>query len=342
MTRVADARAAAARWVTRHASHAEGFRGAFFSGSATWLAGDAELPATSDVDVLIVMAQDEPPPKPGKFRYEGVLVEAGHLPWRLVSSAEEVAGSYHLATALRTDTIIADPTGWLRALQVRVASDFTAPDRVRLRCASARRRIEDGLATVGGPAPFHEQVTAWLFATGVTTHVLLVAALRNPTVRLRYPAVREALTAYGLAGRYPELLELLGCAHLTPERVAHHLDALARTFDVAASVARTPFFFSADITPEARPVAIDGSRHLIETGDHREAVFWIVATFARCQAILAADARPDLWRAHRPAFEEVLADLGVTSAADLRRRADEVTAYLPELWSVAEALIAAR
>ncbi len=339
MTRVADARAAAARWVTGHAAHAEGFRGAFFSGSATWLPDDAELPATSDVDVLIVMAQDEPPLKPGKFRYEGVLVEAGHLPWQLLSSAEKVADSYHLASALRTDTIIADPTGRLRELQERVARDFAAPDRVRRRCASARRLIEERLASIDASAPLHQQVTAWLFGTGVTTHVLLVAALRNPTVRLRYPAAREALSAYGLAGRYPELLELLGCAHLTPERVAHHVDALARTFDAAASVARTPFFFSADITPAARPVAIDGSRHLIDAGDHREAVFWIVATFARCQAILAADAPPDVRRAHRPAFEEVLADLGIASAADLPRRADEVTAYLPELWSLAETLV---
>jgi hypothetical protein len=29
-------------------------------------------------------------------------------------------------------------------------------------------------------------LNAWLFPTGVTCHVLLVAALRNPTVRLRY------------------------------------------------------------------------------------------------------------------------------------------------------------
>ncbi|MFK4066636.1 hypothetical protein [Streptomyces sp. NPDC029674] len=36
-------------------------------------------------------------------------------------------------------------------------------------------------------------MAAWLFPTGVTCHVLLAAALRNPTVRLRYPAACEAL-----------------------------------------------------------------------------------------------------------------------------------------------------
>jgi hypothetical protein len=53
-------------------------------------------------------------------------------------------------------------------------------------------------------------VTAWLFPTGVTTHVLLTADLRNLTVRLRYPAVRELLVAYGQPEFYEELLALLG------------------------------------------------------------------------------------------------------------------------------------
>ena len=37
--------------------------------------------------------------------------------------------------------------------------------------------------------PWPGQVLAWLFACGVTCHVLLVAGLRNPTVRTRYVAV---------------------------------------------------------------------------------------------------------------------------------------------------------
>ncbi|UHA73228.1 hypothetical protein [Paenibacillus sp. 481] len=60
-------------------------------------------------------------------------------------------------------------------------------------------------------------------ATGVTTHLLLVAAQHNPTIRLRYVAVRKILLQYGLMNRYSELLTLLGCAAITPQRVTHHL-----------------------------------------------------------------------------------------------------------------------
>jgi len=237
------------------------------------------------------------------------------------------------------DTIIADPTGQLRRLQTQVSRHFTERVWVHRRCENARQKIEDGLRAIDISAAWHEQVTAWLFPTSVTTHVLLVAALRNPTVRLRYLAARDVLRDYGHASRYPDLLTLLGCAQLSPERVAHHLGELARIFDAAAAAAKTPFFFSTDIAPAARPIAIDGSRELIHTGARREAAFWIVATFARCHKILAADAAPELQHAFAPAFDAIVADLGITSTDDLIRRADDVTQFLPRLWETTGAIL---
>lgn len=337
--KVGFARAAAIEWVMQHASREPGFRGAFFSGSTVGLPDDAELPATSDVDVMIVTAQAEPPPKIGKFVYRGILVEATYLSWNQLSSVEEVLRSYHLANCFRVDTIIADPTGHLRRLQTQVSRHFAERVWVRRRCENARQKIENGLRAIDTSAPLHDQVTAWLFPTGVTTHVLLVAALRNPTVRLRYRVARDVLMEYGYPDLYLDLLELLGCAHLTPQRVEHHLEELARTFDAAASVAKTPFFFSTDITATARPIAIDGSRELIQAGYHREAVFWIVATFARCHKILATDAPPDLQRALAPAFDAIIADLGIRSTDHLIRRAEDVIQFLPRLWETTEAIL---
>jgi hypothetical protein len=327
--------------VTRNAAGAAWFRGAFFSGSTVGLPDDAELPAASDVDVMVVTAWDEPPPKPGKLLYDDALVEVTYLPWRLLSSAERVLASYHLAGSFRVDMVIADPTGRLRRLQAEVARGFADRVWVRRRCEDARRRITDRLRAFDTSAPFHDQVTAWLFPTGVTTHVVLVAALRNPTVRLRYLAAREALADHGQAGLYPELLELLGCARLPRRRVEGHLRELARTFDAAAAVATTPFLFSSDITALARPIAIDASQRLIDGGCHREAVFWMVATSARCQKILAADAPPKVRHDHAPAFEAMVADLGITSTADIPRRAGEVIGFLPRLWRTAEAIMPA-
>ncbi|MFE3152668.1 hypothetical protein ACFXJ6_39515 [Streptomyces sp. NPDC059218] len=338
--RVGTARSAAVQWVAEHARPDAGFRGACFSGSTVGLPDDAELSPFSDVDVVVVTAAPGPPAGPGKFRFRGALLEVSHLPWDELASADGVLSSYHLAGSFRRDTVIDDPTGRLRELRADVSHRFAERCWVRRRCLDAERRIETRLAAFDASAPFHEQVTSWLFPTGVTTHVLLVAALRKPTVRLRYPAAREVLDAYGQAHLYPELLELLGCARLSAARTGRHLDELARTFDATAEVARTPFFFSGDITAGARPVAIDGSRYLVERGDHREAVFWIIATFARCHTVLAADA-PALHRARLPAFLAAVADLGITSADDLVRRGEEVIAFLPTLRRTAEKILAA-
>ncbi|MCM2410915.1 hypothetical protein [Streptomyces sp. RKAG290] len=339
--RVGAARAAAVRWVAEHAPSTPGYRGAYFSGSTVGRPDDAELAPSSDVDVMVVVAEDEPPAKPGKTLYGGALLEITYVPWAELDAPDEVLSSYHLAGGFRSDTVIDDPTGRLRALHEDISRRFTDRAWVRRRCLDARRRVENRLAASDASAPFHEQVPAWMFPTGVTTHVLLVAALRNPTVRLRYPAARDVLTAYGQQELYPELLGLLGCAEVSARQVRHHVTELARTFDATVPVARTPFFFSSDLTGAARPIAVDGSIDLVERGDHREAVFWIIATLARCHTVLAVDA-PGLHAERLPAFEAAAADLlGISGAADLPARREEVIRFLPRLWAVTETVLAA-
>jgi hypothetical protein len=269
---VSEARALAARWVAEHAAGTPGFAGALLGGSVAWSPGHAELPATSDVDVMVVTDHPGAAPARSKRRYGGVLLEVTVLPWDQLRSPE--------------------------------------------------------------------RVLAWLFPTGVTTHVLLTAGLRNPTVRLRYLSARTLLDDYGRPGFQQELLALLGCAELSRERVEWHLTAMTAAFDTAAAVAATPFPFSSDITPAARPVAVDGSRDLVGRDHHREAVFWIAVTYARCLATLASDA-PAAAPGHLPGFSALLGDLGIASPADLGRRAGKVRGFLPRLGRVAEAILAA-
>lgn len=335
---VAAARAAAAEWVARHAAREPWFIGAYIVGSTATLPGDADLPPASDLDVFIVSAGGEALARPGKFVYGGALLEVTYQAWEGLASAEGVLAHYHLAAGLCEDTILADPTGRLRTVQAEVARRFAEERWVRRRCEDALQRSKAILAGAGAPTAWHDQVTSWLFGNGVMTHVLLVAALRNPTVRLRYFRARDVLVAYGHGDLYPELLGLLGCAGLTPQRAAEHLVALGRTFDAAAAALRTPYRFGSDITPAARPIAIDGSAELIRAGCHRETVFWIAATFARCHAVLALDA-PDTRRDLAPAFEALLTDLGITSRAGLLRRVEAAIQFLPRLWETAEAIM---
>ncbi len=338
---VKDAKDVARQWVVEQASTIPGFSGAFYAGSTNWLPDDATLAATSDLDLWVVLADPNPPDKLGKFVYRDVLLEASFVGRNQLESPEAILGDYHMAGSFRRPGIIADPSGQLSRLQAAVSKDYAKRHWVYRRCEHARNRVLRNLESLNESDPFHDQVANWLFAAGVTTHVLLVAGLRNPTVRRRYVAVRELLADYRRLDFYEHFLEQLGCAWMSRTRVEQHLAALADVFDVAKTIVKTSFAFAADLSDRARPVAIDGSRELIESGDHREAMFWIVATYSRCQKVLYHHATPELQDQFNPGYRRLLGDLGITSFADLRRRDEQIRQFIPRVWEVAEAIIAA-
>src|SRR5262249_46210771 len=160
---------------------------------------------TSDLDLWVVLADPNPPDKLGKFVYRDVLLEASYISRDQLQSPELVLGDYHMAGSFRVPSIIADPSGQLTTLQAAVSKDYPKRQWVHKRCEHARNRVLRNLESLNDSQPFHDQVTSWLFATGVTTHVLLVAGLRNPTVRRRYIAVRELLADYRRLDFYEHL-----------------------------------------------------------------------------------------------------------------------------------------
>lgn len=338
---IKQARDAARQWVEEEAANAPGFRGAFYHGSTNWLPDDALLPAASDVDVMVVLADPDPPVKPGKFLYRDLLLEVSYLPEDELQSPDMILGRSDLAGSFRTPGIISDPSGRLTRLQAVVSREYARRAWVRRRCEHAAEKVLRNLRSLGEVEAFPDQVLCWLFAAGVTTHVLLAAGLKNPTVRRRYVATRELLAEYGRPDFYEALLELLGCHRMSRPRAEHHLAALTEVFDAAKATVGTPFPFASDISEAARPIAIDGSRELIERGDHREAVFWIAVTYSRCRKILDHDAPVAMRDRFSPGYGELLGDLGIGSPDVLRQRGEQVRGILPRLQEVAQSIVAA-
>lgn len=280
MVDVKQAKGIARQWVQDHLAQTDGFRGAFFHGSINDLAGDARLLPSSDVDVMAIF--DEPPSlKLGKFWHEDLLLEVSYLAADDVRSAEQILGQYHLTHSFRTKSIIIDPSGQLAPIQAAVAQNFAKRKCVSTRCKQAHDKVLNNLAGLDPTAPFHMQVMAWLFTIGVMTHVLLVADLQNPTVSTRYVAAQKLLARIGRLDIHEKLLALQGSDQLSREEVARLMTPLTEVFDAAKVVVKTPIFFATDISDVARPISIDGSWALIEQGFHREAIFWIVATYTR-------------------------------------------------------------
>ncbi len=338
---VGEAKSLARAWVDDQAQALPGFEGAFLTGSAIWRADDSPLLPTSDIDVTVVLDGPLPPVKLGKIEHWGVVLDVTYLAAGELQSPDDVLGSYYLAPSFARPSIVLDPTGQLRALSEVVAKEYHRRQWATRRCEHGWSNAARHFGALSPALPLHDQVTIWLFGAATTTIVLLCAGLRNPTVRTRHVAVRQLLAEYGLLHQYEPLLEALGCAGMSRDQVEGHLTALEPVFDAAASVVRSPFFFASDISAVARPIAIDGSRELIERGYHREAMFWIAATFARCDKILYHDASPVVRDDHLGSFLALLDDLGVGSTADLLERTRQVEEQRPVVWEVAEAIMAA-
>ncbi len=339
--RVGQARETAQQWVVEVAGRVPGFSGAYTAGSTNWLDDDATMPAASDLDIMVVVTDASLAGGRSKFLHQGVLFEVSYLGSDALRSPELVMGDSQIGPSFRMARIIVDPTGHLTSLLAAVRRDFAKRRWVRARCAGARDRVLRHLRSMGREMSFPDQVIACLFAAGVTTHVLLVAGLRNPTVRVRYVAVRELLADYGRIGFHEALLGLLGSERIGRQQAGRYVVALTGIFAAATRAVDPGFPFAADISDSARPIAIDGSLDLIEHGFPREAMFWIAVTHSRCQKVLSGTAAGDLLRGFEERYRDLTRDLGIGSSADVRRRCGEIERMLPCVEEQAEAILAA-
>ncbi len=337
----AEALQIAQAWVDQNSPGIEGFQGAFLHGSLTCQPPEVILSPWSDVDLIIVTDRSVESTLLGKHRVQDVLLDVSTIPPDQLASAEHVLGIYHLAGSLRFPGLLADPTGLLTTIQASISRDFAQERWVGRRVADAATRVERHLANSANAKSPPHAFTGWLFGAGVLTHILLVAGLRNPTVRRRYEESGRVLADYGLDSVQEELLALLGVREMDPATVQHHLDTMTPAFDVAAAALKTPRFFASDLTPLARPIAIDATQAMIAAGHHREAMFWIAATWSRIMQVLEVDALEAERSRFDPEFGHLLAALGVGSAENLTSRRMEVLDALPEITAVANQIISA-
>jgi hypothetical protein len=159
------------------------------------------------------------------------------------------------------------------------------------------------------------------------------------TVRRRHAESRALLEAHGRLEFHEEMLDWLGCADMSPERARGHLRSVAQAFDATAPHVDPTFRFAADLGADARPIAVDGSGELIDRGLHREAVYWLVATLARCLQALGSDAPQGVHALCTAGLRDLLRDLGIETRADLLARAADLRANLPRVLAVAGSIM---
>ncbi len=334
--KIADAREVARGWVHGHAG--PDLVGAFLAGSSAVGDGDDELPTTSDVD-LILVTRGPAPTKVGKLWHDGVLLDVSSLSAGELDP-ETIAGTSYLAPFFTDSMIITDPSGLLARLHHEVETMVDEPVWIRRRVAEVRSKITTGLAAADPTAPLAQQVIGWVFPASLPTVQLLVAAGRPPTVRKRYLRCRQLLSHVPAPpDLYERLLAALGCAAVTADQVRGHLDGLADTLRVTADHARTPFPFSSDLRPDTWHIALDGSTELVDAGWPREAVWWLLATAARCVTVLGVDAPADVAAVHERRLAAAAADLIGFGPGDAPGRAADVLTLLPEVDALVDRLV---
>ena len=338
---VRQAKEAARQWVLEEGRSLPHFYGAFFAGSTNWMPEDTPLPAASDVDVKIVLESPEIPGDFRKFRYSDVVLEIAYAPVAPFQSPDAILGDYYTAGHFTRPNIILDPAGQLTRIQAAVAQDFAKRRWVSRRCEHARAWFLTSLQWLHPAAPLPDQVFAWVYPTSVLAHLVQVAALQNPTVRKCFVASSQALAQYGHASLHEAMLGLLGSADLSLTQVQALHRSCLEVFDVAKAIITTAFFGSGNISELGRPIADEGIREIIESGYHREAVFWILVTHTWCQKALDNDASVAVKDTFTPRYQHLLAELGITSAADLQAGIERITALLPRVGEVCDAMMSA-
>ena len=339
---VARMKEIALEWVADNLSSLQEFGGAYLSGSICEYDDDEEMPDYSDVDIHVVWRNPPDGLLRGKIIYEDVILDISHTTFEELGTHDSVLADYHTAFPFSRKNILVDPTGRLTRLQEKVAAEYQHPAWIRKRIEHAllhNRKYLDGYMELHqSGASIGAQAGVVAFAAGIMAHVILSAACRNPTVRKRYLAARSVLSEYGMLDYYETLLEFPGCRDISRESVSEHLVSLGKTLDIAERYLRTPYRFSGDISPAGRIIAIDGSRDLIERGFHREAVFYLVATYSRCLHVLRVDASEDVSAEHEESLGRLLEDLGMDTAVYRMERVERIKAELPNLRGVAEGI----
>lgn len=336
---VCDVKSLVTEWVENCGATLPNYLGALFRGSITEMADDAEFPVSSDVDLGLIFEGDPSEIEAPKKVLNGVLVSS--LCWSIdrFVPLEKVLSDYRIGFSFQRANVIQGASNTLLGLAAQASRDFPKRHWVNKRVEDAQANCLKCVASISQCENEYDRVICWLWATGITTHIILAAALKNPTVRKRYLAARNVLAEFGHSDFYEFIQDLQGACEWDRPLTEAHLHKVTQVFDLACQAGSHPFPFGADICAQSRPSVIEGTQALIDQGDHREAVYWIVATFARSLRILDYTGDQAAISKFKPHFDVLLADLGLHSVNDIFMRTEAVKGAMPQVMKVAESIM---
>jgi hypothetical protein len=326
-------------WVDLHARHLPDFAGAYLWAGITALPPDAPFPLYRDVDVVVVLpegAQDDTV----ELFYRGLMLEVISLDLKAHQDAEAILANPSHGPNMATTQILADPTGILAPLQKAVAEEYSRRRWIGARCEKEKASAEKSLASMRQASTSTERLdSVWQFLSALSG-LLAVAQLKRPTTRRTLTMLRELLEAQGRSDLHEAALTLFGSAHMSRTDVQAMLDRSVLAFDRSVEVYQTPTPYGFTIRPHLRPYLTEATQEMIDEGNHREAMFWIMALAGESYLILQNDA-PAVEKPEFAAQLQAMHDaLGYTSTEAWAERLDSAERLAKEIYSIADALVA--
>jgi len=316
----AEARSIAERWVAEEVARFPGeVLCVFTHGSINWMADDDPFPPSSDLDLVVVVpAVDPARHHPCKRPYGGIAVEVFYAPQAWFLSADTILADFRLAPNLVSGKVLFDPQRSMEELRRVVAPEFARRHWLRLRCRSVRDQALPVIAAFerSDNLPYLNAVTC--LAVRAMAQMVLLADLRNPTVKKAPIKSRDILVAYDMADEHRRLLDLFGAAELADASILGAASHCGQALDQACRWLRTPFTGDNCVTVYSRPSLDIDVPACVTAGMGREIFLWVGTLYAHAMIALENDAPAAVLMAARQSYLGDMASIGAATPAEAR------------------------
>jgi hypothetical protein len=336
-------------WLCRNISQYPGLRAAHFVGSISTMPDEADFPSYKDVDVHLILDDDSPGlEKRGPFlnvletEYRGLIIEGGYKPFSEYETPETVLPNPEIAHHLTVDSLLYDPDGWLRRLQMPIREGYARRKWVLARVDYERRglqqwqglrRFAEAMDSSGA-----EQVLMLGYHFTFLSALLCVSTLRAPTSAF-YRCMREILGENHRLDLYEQVSSILSRRKIPANEFDRLLQEGAEAFDLAVRVRRSPHPFQHKLNPHQRAYFVDKCRSLLEAGFVEDAAGWLLAFYLASVTVILADGPEDVKSEFAARRDQLLKMLEMDTPEALDERFQLITRLDEQFFALAHELI---
>lgn len=328
----------AKEWVEVNASRITGFCGAHLMGGITAMSSQDHFSTYRDVDIAVVL-KDKGMYDKDEIAYKGILLEIGFYDLGAYESPEEILTSAELASHLAAESILSDPTGILTRTHEAVAKGYAQRNWVLARYQRRKQGVPFVFAKWNQASSVAEMLPLLLYSVETLTSLIAIVNLKSPTLRRCLVLLKNLLKNYPGANLHEEALNVLGFARLSREQVQSYLNQCAKAFDLAVRVKRTPSPFDFKLHAHLRPYFVEASQEMIDEGNYREAMWWVLSCIYISVAAIENDAPEADRREHQHNLVLLLNELGLKTDGDWRDRLQAAQHLAEKIYQAAEQII---